>query len=175
MTHEALSSYGMDRKLKLVAILSDVNGRFVVEQQPEIVFSLPMIAMLAILSIFVCIQRSWVYFLVLVIMVVILCTLSIVKGKSTYRAEIDSEAGEIISKRMDKGKLTARTIVPLNNIASAKMQYNADSSATRIMLLLRDGSKAFPLGRNHMLDEPAHHIALSAIQQAIARDAAWRK
>ena len=158
--------------MKLFNIISDVHGHLVIVQQPQPGLGPFFIVAAVVLTLVLCYQRAWVALFVPAIFawVAYLCFTA---GQSTYRAEIIPETHQIISEQMDKGKLTAKTIIPINDIASAEMQSNR--GATRIALIMRDGTVILPLGPIDLQDEPDQYVALTAIRQVIAQNDAGQQ
>ena len=156
--------------MKLFNIISDINGHLIIVQQPQPGDYSYLVAVAIFLIILACYKRAWGLLIGPVFIAYLLYTAHRVGGQSTYRAEIIPETHQIISEQMDKGKLTAKTIVPINDIASAEMQSNR--GATRIALIMRDGTVMLPLGPIALQDEPDQYVALTAIRQVVAQNAA---
>lgn len=155
--------------MKLVNILSGVNGHLVVVQQPQVNDNTIYIVVIMVLAVYFTYKRMWQFLLMPVFITAWLYLLSFVGQKTSFRAEIDPDSHQIVSEELAKGKVVSKTIIHTSDISSAEMQFNRD--ATRIVLLLRNGTQVFPLGEQHLQDEPNQYVALTAIRQAIAQDA----
>lgn len=154
--------------MKLVTILSNLNGHLIVVQQPQRENYIIWIVLLGVVVIVFGFQRMWqVALLIPAFFVVLLFLLSFLGQKTSFRAEVDPQAHQIISEELSRDKIISKTIISTDDISSAEMQSNR--GATRIVLLLHNGTQVFPLGQQHLQNEPDQYVVLTAMRQAIGQ------
>ena len=85
----------------------------------------------------------------------------------TYRITVDRAAGKVEWVTLKGGKEGSSDALAASDIASADMEFNRN--ARNIVIVRKDGSQSYPLGRQHFTGEPEQYVVLNAIRQLIGQ------
>ena len=153
--------------MKLLTIISNSGGRLIVVQQPQAESYTFWIILVVVLAACFIYRRAWQLLFIPALLAVVIYSSSFIGQKTTYRAEIDQETRQITSEQLEKDKIVSKTTIPASDLNSAEMQFNR--GASRIVLVHRDGRQEFPLGEQHLQNEPDQYVVLNALRQAIGQ------
>ena len=151
----------------MLPILENTQARLVAEQSP------PATLFFGVISALICggvagiaiLHRKWVLGLILGALTVLFVFLAI--PGSVYRITVDRSAGKVQWVTTKQGRETSSEEVAATDISSAELEFNRDARC--IVLILKDGSQVYPLGRQHYSGEPEQYVVLDAIRQLIAQ------
>ncbi len=151
----------------MLPILENSSARLIAEQSPpnSWFFGTMSLVLLAGAAAFALRNRRWG--LGVLFGLGALCMIWVVLPGPTYRITID-KAGRTVQWATRKGgKETSTESVSAGDLSSADMEFNRD--ARNIVLLHKDGTQSYPLGRQHFSGEPEQYVVLNAIRQLIGQ------
>ena len=151
----------------MLSILENSSARLIAEQSPPNswffgTISLVLLAGAAAVALY---HRRWP--LGLLFGLGALCMIWVVLPGPTYRITVDKAGGKVQWSTLKGGKETSTEAVPASDLSSADMEFNRD--ARNIVLLHKDGTQSYPLGRQHFSGEPEQYVVLNAIRQMIGQ------
>ena len=146
-------------------ILQNSATTLIAEQSPPGGGFFMIVSMLVALGVgvFAFTQRRWVLGLLMFGLSAVFL-LFLLPGVA-YRIELNREAHTIAWEQVRSGKAISRQQVDAGSIQSADMDFNRN--ARNIILLGRDGTQYYPLGRQHFTGEPEQAVVLTAVREMI--------
>ncbi len=118
-------------------------------------------------AIYMLLHRKWGLGLSLFFLTLALTLLA--KPGPAYRITVDRSENKIEWETIRGGRQVSHSEVASADLASADMEFNRDSRC--IVLIHKDGTQSYPLGRQHFSDEPEQYVVLNAIRQLIGQTA----
>jgi hypothetical protein len=153
--------------MKLLSIVSNINGHLIAEQQPQSGGNTIFIILIVATTLYFGYRRAWKFLLIPAVLCLIVMQSMFMGQKTSYRVEVDQPTRQILSQEWSKGKVISSTTIPVSDLNSAEMQFNR--GASRIVLIHRDGRQEFPLGEQHLQNEPDQYVVLNAMHEAIGQ------
>ena len=150
----------------MLSILENSSTRMVVEQSaPNMLFAWITAALSLVLALFMLFNKRWVLGALMIALAIGMTVLA--TAWPAYRMTLNRRSNTISWSAVKHNKQVSYDEVQVADVNSAQFEFNRDARC--IVLVLKDGSPTYPLGRQHFSGEPQQYIVLNAIREVIGQ------
>ena len=152
-----------------VNIIENTSARLVAVQTPQTWGPIP--ALLSVVAGLFLLRllwtRQWKLAIVPGLFLLVFFLLWLIPETPTFRVTLDLAGHSLTSEASKNGKVVSEFAVSAGDLSSAEMQSNR--GARTIILIRKDGSLLYPLGKQKLQGEPDQYVILNAIRQFIGQ------
>lgn len=154
--------------MRSLQIMENSPGQFLAVQTPYTASFLPVLGALvaAVFCAWFAYTRQWRLLAIPVLALLVLGGLALIPRPPTFRLQVNRAAHQVTSEAQRGTAVVTSFSVAASDLSGADMQFNR--GATTIVLIRKNGSLLYPLGEQHLQNEPDQYVVLNVLRDEIS-------